>query len=296
MNTEPSLDSILSGRASAPADIPAPIADEPEALSRDDVLETPAETDALPGREPEPGEPQPDKVGAAFKAQREDKAKRYTEQVAEFQRQLEERDRRWEERFSQMLAATRQPAPAQPQPQPVETPEDALNAFLADPTKATQRAVQPVLQQFGEQFAAQQRAQEQTLFAMQQAVAETRHGAEKIKEAEAAFLAAANSKALDPADFHRVVNAPNRWDAAVAWHDEQQRRALLADVSPEELQAFIASRNGAGSPSVSGQPAPQPQRPAAPLPSNFADARNAGSRAGPAWSGPPPLKDIFARK
>jgi hypothetical protein len=35
-------------------------------------------------------------------------------------------------------------------------------------------------------------------------------------------------------------------------------------------------------------------RPATVMPSNLSSARNVGSRNGAAWSGPTPLKDIFA--
>ena len=41
-----------------------------------------------------------------------------------------------------------------------------------------------------------------------------------------------------------------------------------------------------------GQQAQQRQ---AAMPSNFASARNVGSRAGPAWSGPASIQDIFKR-
>jgi hypothetical protein len=40
----------------------------------------------------------------------------------------------------------------------------------------------------------------------------------------------------------------------------------------------------------------QQQRGGAVMPSNFSRARNVGSRSGPAWSGPTPLNDIFARE
>lgn len=75
--------------------------------------------------------------------------------------------------------------------------------------------------------------------------------------------------------------------ALVQWYDKRtfdpaaERERLKA-----ELLAELQSENRAA-----------PQAPAVPpaMPSNLAAARNVGTRAGPQWSGPPAIADIFKR-
>lgn len=48
-----------------------------------------------------------------------------------------------------------------------------------------------------------------------------RFSEEKVTAAEQAFMQAYQSRTLDQADYDRVANAPNRYAAAVAWHQNQ---------------------------------------------------------------------------
>ena len=74
--------------------------------------------------------------------------------------------------------------------------------------------------------------------------------------------------------------------ALVDWYD---RRTFDPNAERERLKAeLLAELQAEGK-------APQAQTPAPVLPSGLAGARNVGNRAGPAWSGPPTLQDIFKR-
>jgi len=265
------LESILSGeRESAPV---------PETAT------TPAqpETTEQPQGQPEPSseaEPQPDETGkvplAALHAER-NKVKRYTEQVAEFQSKLEQQNAQWEQRFSQILTAV---APKQAQPEAAPAPD-----FWADPeaamrTQATE-AISPLQQQ---------------MRAMAREVAEVRYQPETVEKAVNAFDSAAKTGQLDPEIYRRVMASSNPYAAAVQWHqhtstmseigaDPVAYKAKLAD----EIRAQVMAE-------IQGGTAPAGTQPAQVMPSNFAAARNVGTRAGPAWGGPAPLQDIFARR
>lgn len=47
-------------------------------------------------------------------------------------------------------------------------------------------------------------------------------GAEKVDAAEQAFNEAAANGTIDPATYHRVQTAPNPWEAATIWHQQQR--------------------------------------------------------------------------
>jgi hypothetical protein len=75
----------------------------------------------------------------------------------------------------------------------------------------------------------------------------------------------------------------------VDWYDnrpEVQRERLRS-----ELEAEILAKHGI----KPGEPPQAQPQPAPVMPSNLAGARNVGNRAGPKWSGPPKLEDIFKR-
>lgn len=266
------LESILSGEG-APAS-------EPQATP----TATPETTQEQPQGQPEPSspdEPQTDERGmvpvAALQAERQ-KAKRYTEQVAEFQQKLEQQNAQWEQRFSQIMTAV---VPKQPQQaEPAVAPEiwDDPNAFVRS---QAMEMVSPLQQQ---------------MLAMARQVAEIQFQPDTVKAAEEAFNRAAAAGQIDP-EIHRRINAsPNPYAAAVQWHqhtstmseigsDPAAYKAKLA----EEIRAQVMAEIQGGAPQAGTQPAPV-------MPSNFATARNVGNRSGPAWSGPTPLQDIFNRK
>lgn len=95
----------------------------------------------------------------------------------------------------------------------------------------------------------------------------------------------------------------NQLDAAAATLIQSQPRAahelakaMQSSQDPIRVAAEFFSQAAMWSPS----PQQQQQQQRAPMPqvfpSNLAGARNVGSRSGPAWSGPTPIKDIFDRR
>lgn len=212
---------------------------------------------------------------AALQAERQ-KVKRYTEEVADFRKQLSETNAAWERRMAELVEAVK---PKQEQPQPPD--------FFENPQAATRheltQAVTPEFERINQSLLA---------FAKDNAI--TRFSEEKVNEAERAFIAAVRDQSLDPADYQRVVSSPNRYAEAVKWHQRRQAQAEIGDdpaaykarLEAELREKITAELNG-------GQQQTQ-QRPAA-TPSNLAGARNVGSRSGPAWTGPQSIADIFAR-
>lgn len=267
-----SLESILSGeRETAPA---------PEANTPIAQPETNAEAAA-----PEPSsndEPQPDETGkvplAALHAEREKGKRRYTEVVSDVEKRIDEVNRNWEARFAQIMTAVvpkQQPAAEAPKPEIWDNPDEYIASRVSE-------IVAP---------------HRQHNLALARELAEVRYQPETVKAAEEAFNRAAAMGQIDP-DIHRKINSsPNPFAAAVQWHQQASAMAEMGSDPAaykaklrDELKAEImAELNPQGQAPAGNQPAPV-------MPSNFAAARNVGTRAGPTWSGPPPLEDIFRRK
>jgi hypothetical protein len=254
------LDSILSGQGEAVSEQPAIVE---QAVTQE------AEGQEQTGGE---GEQQGQKMvpHEALHAEKQ-KVKRYTDEVTEFRRSNEALQRQ----VSELLQ--RVPVPKQEQP---PAPD-----FYDSPAEATRHAVAPQFEQFN-----------QTLLANAQLIAGIKYGDDKVSEAEEAFIQAVQAKSLDPADYQKVVNSPNRYAAAVQWHQRQQAQA---EIGPDpvayraKIEAEILAKHGI---TAGEQPAAVTQQaPAAVMPSNLATARNVGARSGPTWSGPTPLGDIFKR-
>jgi hypothetical protein len=279
---EPSVDSILSGASNVTPE-PSRIVDEPEGIITDLADGKPSAIEVEPGEDrDEPTGRVP--IGKIKEAEREKVAKRYTEQVADFQQTIQqmraeqaERDRQWEQRLLQVQRPQEQPKP--------ET--DPLTAFFDDPRAAVRGEVQPLLEQIQQQVMAQA-----------QLVATSVHGAERVQTAEQAFLQAINSKQLDPADYHRVINSPNRWDAAVQWHKRQSALSEIGD-DPAAFRERIRAETIAEIQKTGRIPdfaAPGAAQPGV-MPSNFADARNAGNRVtGPGPQDDASISEILASK
>jgi hypothetical protein len=210
----------------------------------------------------------------ALHAERQ-KVRRYTEEVADFRKALAETNAAFERRMGQLVEAI---SPRQAPPAPPD--------FFDNPEAATRHEVVQTVSPEFERI-------NQTLhaFARDQAIGRFDEG--KVNDAEQAFLGALRQGALDPADYRRVVNSPNRYAAAVRWHERQVARAEIGDDPSAykarleaELRDKILAELGGGA--VRGF--------AHVTPSNLAGARNVGSRSGPAWSGPASLNDIFDRR
>lgn len=207
------------------------------------------------------------------------KAKRYTEQVADFERRFKESEQAWERRFNVLVDSLR------PKQEPPKQPD-----FYEDPVEAIKHtvtsAVAPEIERINKQF-----------MEMTRETAAAAFGADKVQEAEAAFMSAVHSKQIDPADFHKVVNSSNRYAAAVKWF---QQKSLLSEIGDDpaayrakiEAEVLAKLKSGVQDDNAGGSPASNPPPV---MPSNLAGMRSVGSRSGPAWAGPLPLADIFKR-
>jgi len=260
------LDKILSGEG-AVASEPEPAVEQvtqaaPEGETQPEPTEQPG-TEASTGQKMVPHE--------ALHAEKQ-KVKRYTEEVSDFRKSNEALQRQ----VSELLQ--RIPAPAREKPQAPD--------FFENPDAATDyRVDQRITPQF-EQM-------NQVLMANAKLVAGIKFTDEKVDEAEQAFIAAIQSKQIDPADYHKVVGAPNRYAAAVQWHQRYLAQKEIGDdpaAFRAKLEAEILAKHGL-TPQAEGKPAAQ--QPAPVMPSNLATARNVGARSGPTWSGPTPLGDIL---
>ena len=265
------LENILSGQG-APAPAPEATRTEPQ-----------PETTEQPQGQPEPsseGEPQTDERGmvpvAALQAERQ-KAKRYTEQVAEFQTKLEQQNAQWEQRFNQIFAQL-QPKPAQPE---AEQAPDIWTDPDAYVQRGVQQAVSPVMTQ---------------LKAMQRGMAEIQFKPEVVSQAVDAFDTALKTGRLDPVVHQRIMASPNPYAAAVQWHQTETTMAEIGS-DPAAYKAKLAEeiRAQVMAELQQGQQ-PGAQRAAPAMPGNFATGRNVGARTGPAYSGPPTLDDIINRR
>lgn len=263
--TDESLDSLLSGGGNAPEVIEEEVAQVAEAEPQEQTETEGGEPEATTRMVPH----------EALHAEKQ-KVKRYTEQVSDFQRQLSETNAAWERRMAELVKAV------SPKAEPEQKPD-----WFENPEIATQHAVQSTVSPQFEQI-------NQTLQANAQLIAGIKYGDDAVSTAEQAFLQAVQSRQLDPSDYQKVVNSPNRYAAAVQWHKAQQAKAEIGDdpaAFRAKLEAEILAKHGLtpdGGAAEQKQPAAQ-----AVMPSNLNAARNVGGRSAPAWNGPPSLTDIF---
>lgn len=129
---------------------------------------------------------------------------------AEARRTAEDRARTLETRLNEITAHLQQ----QQVPQ--------KNDFFENPDRATQAIVQQYIQPLAEEY-------RKGMMTLGKTIAEVAHGADKVGEAEQAFLAAMNDRQLDPVDYERVVQSPNRYDAVVQWHNRQSTLATVGN-------------------------------------------------------------------
>lgn len=268
-----SLDSILSGGGEAVSEQQTEENVTQAATEGESQTEQQTETEQTEG-EGESGQRVP---VAALQAERQ-KVGKYRDEVAEFRKALSETNASFERRMAELVEAVK------PKAEPVARPD-----FFENPEAATRATAQEYVDPRLDQIT-------QTLMANAQIVAGMKYGDDKVQEAEQAFMAAVNNRTLDPSDYQRIAGSPNRYAAAVQWHQRQQAQAEIgndpaaykAKVEAELREKILAEING-------GQQQQQAQPAARVAPSNLAGARNVGARSGPAWSGPASLQDIFDR-
>lgn len=260
------LDNILSGSGDAPE-------------TEKEVVTQVAEGESQQQERPEAGE-EGETLGQrmvpheALHAEKQ-KVKRYTEEVADFRKQLSERDASWERRMAQLVEAVKPKQEAAPPPDWFENPAVATRHEV-------QQSVSPQFEQINQRF-----------LAIARDSAETRYTPETVNEAEAAFNKAAAERTIDPAVHAKINGSLNPWAAAVQWHKRQLASAEIGDdpaAFRAKLEAEILAKHGL---TADGAAAEVPAQSKPVMPSNLAGARNVGSRSGPAWSGPPSLQDIF---
>jgi hypothetical protein len=127
---------------------------------------------------------------------------------AEARRQAEDRARQLEERLNQLVTHVRQ---GEKQPD-----------FFEDPNKATTEILGKMLQPFVEE------TRRQSMYNSRM-IAETVHTPDAVSGAEQAFLSAMSDQSLDPVDYERVVQSPNRYDEVVKWHKRQNVLTSVGD-------------------------------------------------------------------
>lgn len=217
---------------------------------------------------------------------------------AEARRAAEARAERLEQQMMQLMARLSQPqAPAQPQ-QPEQAPDFYLNPEEAV-SYTFKKQLDPVLDQF-----------QRTLDYNSRLAANAVYTEQVVSEAEKAFMAAVHNRTVDPADYERVVGAPNRYEAAVQWH---RRQTVLSEVGTDpnawfekKLEermndpAFLAKaiervKNGGGQPAAGAVPA----RNVVQLPPSLNKATGSAASAGDAdfdMSDAGLLRDALRRK
>lgn len=241
------LDNILSGAKEAPAQ---------EQVEKQVQVETP---------EPEANQ-QTMVPHEALHAEKQ-KVKRYTEQVASFEKQLADRDALWDRRFTQFQQSLERLVPQQQEP---------VIDWYSDPDGAIGQRLDRVLTPLDGKFRKLE-TEMMRLSAMQQ------YGADKVQAFEK-YAGEAIGRG-DPemiALSAQMRASPDPMATGLKWFEQ---RTFDPAAERERLKAELLAEMGQ-QPQQNGQPV---------MPSNLATARNVGSRAGPAWAGPKPLSDIFAR-
>lgn len=260
-----SLDDILSGKANAaPEKLEETVSEANERPQEQAGPQEQAETGSE-GDEKANGERPKMVPHEALHAEKQ-KVKRYTEEVAEFRRSNEALHRQLAELTQKLSVLQQQP---QQQQQPVEWFENPGAAFEQN----FQQSINPILSPI-----------HQTVQTLQAELAQLR--AERVfGDKFGEFMEYVKAHKDDPdvvALSAAMDRAPNPYAYAKEWYEkktfnpEAERERIR-----EELMKELGQTRHHAQPAV--------------LPSNLAAARNAGSRSGPAWSGPPSIDEILKR-
>jgi len=183
------FDAAKSPESSEPSPAPEPVeTPEPEAPTE---AAAPSTEDPAKAPAKEAGS-EPSEHIPAWRLREESEARRLAEDRA---RQLEARLTEARTHWEQQQKQTPKPAPD----------------FFQDPGAAMQAAIEQALAPVRAEY-------QRSVMQLSRDSAENRHGAEAVSLAESVFMEARNKRMLDPADYERVVRAPNRFDAVVQWY------------------------------------------------------------------------------
>lgn len=250
------LDQILSGKGET---VPEPEKTETDKPVVEEVSGT--VSGATDFAETKDGEEQQTVPIAALHASR----RKYTDTVADFQREIRERDANWERRIAELTQALT----PKPQDAPVDWYQDPDASFrqrgreLIDPVVGQLSTLQSELAQlkaereFGDKY--------QDFISL--VTEATRNGDPEVRVLSAMMDA-----------------SPQPYKVAKEWFE---RKTFDPAAKEAEIEARVLEKYGI-------RPDSKPQIPAT-MPTPLEAARNVGSRTGPAWGGPTPLGDIFKR-
>lgn len=258
------IEEILSGNAEKQADNTQETSVSQPEMVPETESENQVELD-VDGQEPNSGG-QKMVPQEALHAEKQ-KVKRYTEQVADFQKSLAERDAVWQRRFDELTStlAARQPGPEMVDP--YADLDGALNQRLTG-------AITPIASTISDLKTQVMRIN-----------AVTQHGPEKV----AAFEQYVNEAFARGDPDMQILSAqmrasPDPMATGLKWFEQ---RTFDPSVERERIKQEVLAELQ--------KEAPAQQQRQSVMPSNLAGARSVGSRSGPAWSGPPTLDDIFKR-
>lgn len=168
---------------------PAPEQPQPAAPEPRPEVQAPPVTEPTPAT-PAPPTPTPTEGIPAWRLREEMDARR----------EAEARLRQLEEQFQRNQATA---------PDPKQT------SFFDNPDQAATRIIAQQLQPFVEYTQRQ-------MIAMGKMLADNVYGADVVSKAEEAFMEARNNRSLDPVDYERVVQSPNRYAECVQWYNNRQ--------------------------------------------------------------------------
>jgi len=131
-----------------------------------------------------------------------------------------------EERLNQVLMHLQQQQPQKPK---------APATFFEDPYQETSQMIMRAIQPFVEE-------QRKGQMAMGRSIAAMVHGQETVDKAEDAFLRARNEQTLDVADYERVVQASNRYDAVVDWYKRHNSYSVVGGDPQAWLEKAMEER------------------------------------------------------
>lgn len=269
-----SLDNILSGRGEAVSEQPATTEENVTQAAPEAEGQTEQQTDAEGHEDQQQG--QKTVPHEALHAEKQ-KVKRYTEEVSSLRQEIADRDAAWERRIAQLLEAQR--------PKPETQVPDQFEDFQG----ATRHAIMPEIDSIRSDYG-------NAIRGMALRLAEKDAGGkEKLQEIFVAIDRAATNGSIDPATYQAICRSPEAPIMALNYYESE-----LSKIDPDAYEARVLERalakRGLTVDQLSQQNGQQQQTRSAPvLPTDLAGARNVGARSGPAWSGPTPLADIFAR-